>query len=107
MILGSGELAVFSYEMDLLTKVKLECEKKGNNMKHCLDFDYFEKDPFSSSRKIKTGFFVFLFKTQIYKEWNRDNIKQQREADNKKDVKVAQKFFSATQIKNIANKLDK
>jgi hypothetical protein len=65
MILGSGELAVFSYEMDLLTKVKLECEKKGNNMKHCLDFDYFEKDPFSSSRKIKTGFFVFLFSESL------------------------------------------
>jgi hypothetical protein len=38
---------------------------------------------------------------------NVENIKQQREADNKKDVRVAQKFFSATQIKNIANKLDK
>ena len=50
-------------ELYMLDTVKIQgCE---GHVKYCLDFDYFEKDGWRQARKVKNGYFVFMFSGSI------------------------------------------
>lgn len=59
----NGDLAVFTDELDLLDTVKMECCE--GSLRFCLDFDYYEKDSWRQVRKVKKGYFVFMFSASI------------------------------------------
>ncbi len=71
-MLQGGELAVFSEEIYLLNVLKLDCCDQANSLRYCLDYEYIEKEGWREARKIKKGFFVFLFGDSI--EWHEVEI---------------------------------
>jgi hypothetical protein len=63
VMVQTGDIVVFTDELYMLDTVRIQgCE---GNLRYCLDFDFFEKDGWRQARKVKKGYFVFLFSASI------------------------------------------
>lgn len=72
LMLQGGELAVLNEDGYLLGVQSLLCCDSVSSLKHCLDWVFLEKEGWREVRKIKRGYFAFLFGDAL--EWHEVEI---------------------------------